>query len=467
MHYTARITYPLGVAALVCSLLIMFLDHEGWDVILYLTLTLWAGAFFFFALNRKSGGPLDLLEIGGLYMVILLMYACVPLIGFLSNGMAYHPSNDDRLFQARPGGEDIAEVARYYLIYLLSFGCCYLLVRGKGKKPQFSLIKQSNRTLVRMIALYLVVRSCPEILKLAFDVPVSESYAASYTSYRGLPLIVQQIANHARGIGIVLSLILVTVLASDFARRKRLLAAWICLEILLALWNMGSRTALFVVLLSLALAYHYLVETLRFRALLVGGIVGLAAFLMLGLFRDGVEGDHEGIGWNFFERSSEFEILFGNAFELARLKANGALDDIMPTLYYADFLKLIPQQLLSVPKLDLAALYVRTFHADYEASGGGLAFGAISESLSGLGVFDLLWRGAFVGLMLGFIQRIFMKTRVNIQGVVFYLWVTVMSYQMFRDTTFSLVPRFLFQFVPAVVLSQVFARLVTQPRHSS
>jgi len=109
--------------------------------------------------------------------------------------------------------------------------------------------------------------------------------------------------------------------------------------------------------------------------------------------------------------------------------------------------------LFPIHKLDPSNWYVQTFYPDYADHGGGFAFGAIAESLAGLGWIDVIWRGALIGWIFGRIRKYFAMSAATFWRYLFYLWVTVFCYQTFRVTTLVLLPRAIYLFaLPAIIL---------------
>jgi hypothetical protein len=163
---------------------------------------------------------------------------------------------------------------------------------------------------------------------------------------------------------------------------------------------------------------------------------------------------------------TEFEILFGNAFHVNRLVGAGLADPPVGATW-ADLLALVPQQVSPVPKVSPADWYVRTYFPDYAATGGGLAFGTIAESLLGGGLFGVVWRSALLGLALARFHAHVSPATGRLWPLLLYVWMTVSVYNSFRATTFILLGYVSYRFFPVVLavglLSHVLREIATRP----
>ena len=174
-----------------------------------------------------------------------------------------------------------------------------------------------------------------------------------------------------------------------------------------------------------------------------------------------------GPGWNPFTHDSEFGVIFANAVEIDRLKAIGATRELPAGFAFADFLALVPQQLLPFAKTNAGIWFLTEFHPWMLDQGGGLAFGAIAESVLGSGVLSALWRGAAIGLIFALLHRRVALGKPTMWALCFYVWLTVSSYQCFRATTFALIVPFVYQFVVAWVLVTILSVMFRRAPASS
>jgi hypothetical protein len=101
------------------------------------------------------------------------------------------------------------------------------------------------------------------------------------------------------------------------------------------------------------------------------------------------------------------------------------------------FTALIPQAVSPFEKFSPGDWYMATYYPEAYARGLGLGFGAIAESVIGLGWIDLAWRAVVLGVAFGLIHRWRVHSK-TFWADAFYLWLTVWAYWAFRDATFSL-----------------------------
>ena len=64
----------------------------------------------------------------------------------------------------------------------------------------------------------------------------------------------------------------------------------------------------------------------------------------------------------------------------------------------------------------------------------------------------MLVRGAIVGLLLGLIHRWMTRRVLNLWMLAYYVWITMWSYHMIRNTTFTLVSWSVFHFLAPILL---------------
>jgi hypothetical protein len=292
-------------------------------------------------------------------------------------------------------------------------------------------------------------------VNLVYGLGQSDSYEESYLMYRGLPLVLQQVLNHLNGMIFTLEILIMLLLVRNFHQYKRWILGWVCFQIAsLFVTGVGSRTELLVILMAFGVSYHYWVRPIKMRVALIVGTVGLLLFMSLGIVR-GLRELNTDNGINPLGYANEFEIVLGNAYDISHIRTGGEAKDIFPQFYLSDFFNLVPQQFLPFKKIDLAYWYVNGFYPDFAEGGGGLAFGAIPESMLGLGWVDAIWRGALVGVVFAWLYRRVLNGKQSIWSVGFYTWVLVFSYQCFRGTTFLLVPRAFYQFLSVVVWAKI------------
>jgi hypothetical protein len=196
--------------------------------------------------------------------------------------------------------------------------------------------------------------------------------------------------------------------------------------------------------------YHRLVRPIPNWAIVGGAGGAIVGFTMLGLIRAGVGGDARLV--NPFLHTTEFDVLFGNAVELARAVKRNTLGQVPVALHFADLAALVPQQFVPFVKIEPAAWFANRFYPQYAAMGGGLAYGTIAEAMIGGGSFGAAARGAALGAVFAAIHTFYARRARSYWAVVFYVWATSLCYQSYRATTFLFLTMFVYRFLPVVVL---------------
>jgi hypothetical protein len=256
-------------------------------------------------------------------------------------------------------------------------------------------------------------------------------------------------------------------MALVLALMSRNIGRWIvflllCIEGLVALAGLGSRTELFVLIFAALVGYNYFVR--QVPTLLVFALAGalILVFLVLGTLRsESVDVDGEDF-WISLVTMNEFTSVFLNALDALRLQREGLAESIFPAMYYSDLMNAIPQQLLPFEKLQLGRWYVETFYPDYAEMGGGLAFGIVAESVVGLGAPEIIIRGLLLGSCFAGLHAWVAKSKPGLWKTTFYVWLLVWSYQVVRSTSLVLVPMFVYHFLPVVVAFKVLEFLLTE-----
>ena len=410
-------------------------------------------------LHRRAGGvPL---ELGGVYLAVVLLYGLLPLIFFLILEGVYTPLNDARLFTIAPDNESVGRTGVYYLVYAATFVLAYLSVRGRRSIGRAQQLRPDKSTFYSVVVLLLMARSTLLLANMLFAAD-STSYVESYTRFNQLPLIAQQLLGHLNGMSMVIGIAAIVAAAGSWRRYRYLVLLWLGVEGAMLVVGLGARTAFFVFCLALVISLHIRHRPFKMLTLALVGSAMVAVFLLFGFLRGGGAGEVGGPLVAIAQTASEFESLFANAIDLNRLRSNGELEGEAMWLaaYFGDFIALFPQQIIPFQKVNLSHWYVTTYYPEFAESGGGLAFGAIAEALLGNGVPDLLVRAAIVGITFGLIDRHYNRGIVTFWKCVFYVWIVCFCYQAFRSTTGALLPMFMFHFVPAYLGIRIFSGLL-------
>jgi oligosaccharide repeat unit polymerase len=436
------------------------------DVIAPLIVGVLATVALFRVLSRRRHGVTPWFELGAVYSAVVTLYLVYPLVGFLALDGAYTPLNDRRLRLLHPTAAEVGRIGWVYAAHLSAFALAYVLRRGRLPAHGRAL-RGPRRTVVLATAATFTLVTVFELFIRAFFDTAATTYAGTYLAARRLPLFVAQVANHVTGAKFVLSVILLAALFWRYGKYRLVIAAWLIAISALTAVRLGSRTDVVLLLLAAAMMYHLLVRPLPPRVVLAIAGAGLSGFIALGIVR-GLSGGATGKSSpNPFRYSSEFETVFANAVHLNRVKHT--IGGLSIAFYLADLTALVPQQVAPFPKIDRAEWYVSTFFPEYAAVGGGLAFGAGSEAILAGGWIAAVMLGGALGLCFAQVHRFYARRADRFWVFVMYVWVTTLSYQAFRNTTFSLLVLFVYRFVPVFVTVNLLAsnigRLSGGPGH--
>jgi hypothetical protein len=386
---------------------------------------------------RSIEGKLPYFEIGAFYAAVTALYAAYPLLQYVLRGYDY-PRGDYRMVALRFRPDTFGLMGWWYVLYLFCFCVAYVLVRGtRPVEGRFEVSRPDTTTIVSIVILLAAARMFFVVLGLFFDMSGS-SYLDSYLVIQRLPLFVRQIAAQVQGIGLTLQIMFVIALTCAKRRSFRIiLIVYLALTTLSHLIWPGGRIHLLALLIAAVAAHHLTVRRVPFRWAAVAAAAGFALLILLAALRSQAGTPYGHISDRFADHT-EFEVIFGNAVDLKYLQhASGFFLD-KPNLYWAGLFAFIPQQFLPIVKDTSGGWYARTYYLDYFQSGGGLAFGVLAEGVVGHGQSEMLWRGALVGIVFGLLHRLLGRRRLSLYGFIFYIWVTVWSYQTVRNGTFGM-----------------------------
>lgn len=403
-----------------------------------------------------KGGALDL---GVVFSWIVFVYAWLPILGWILAQQGYGGLQDQRVIDNNPVSSEMVYVGACYLVFLAGFALVYGWQRNIVTKSPM-LIKASWLQVFTVVVGAALILSANFLSKLLLGVEQAESYSASYTQYRQFPLLVQQLMGGVSQIefSILLASMVFTIAWKPHLHRYVAIAV---LGVLLsAVLSGGSRTFGFLLAFAYVVCLSIYIKHFKVTHLALIGWVGLVLFTLSGVLRSGDNGFGGGI--LTLLQGGEFFSIFLNSVDLLRhFTETGGLD-IAGYLYSVDFLKFIPQQVLGVEKLDPAVWYAKTYYPEFYTAGGGLAFGAIAESVVGFGIPEALARGGLLGAAYAFVANRCISGRMTPFKVFIYVWFVVMSYQAVRDTTFSVFSRFAFQVLPVLIFVAVSHRVILQ-----
>lgn len=439
----------IPAACLAVPFLSPLLTSDQWAVLLPVLAA--TAILIGFIVALRTYGPVSFLEIGVVYAGCVYAYGTYTMIRYMLNGFTLPDWTDSRMFVFNPAPGELGRLTWLYTLYLVSFCVVYYAARPARETPRAEVRDEPDKTMFIITALFLVVvRTGVAVVTSLYHLH-AETYIEEYAAIQHLPRLPRQLFSWLLGSEQTLQIMFMLALLCHYRRRRWPLLTILGLWTLLNLFRPGARTALFFLLLAVAVGFERIVRCIRLRTLLVAVCVGFVVYLAMGIKRAQRE---EGEGKIEITHSySEFEGIFANAVDIAYgAQAEGAFRG-QPKLYFGDVIATIPQQFVPFQKSSAAEWYAQTYYTAYYAAGGGLAFGIVSEALVGYGWPELIWRGALIGIVFALIHRRVMRGSVSFWMLTLYVWSTVWCYQTVRNTTFGLLMLFVQRmFVPFVAV---------------
>jgi hypothetical protein len=398
------------------------------------------------------------LDLGVVFVAILLVYGFVPSVGLLLAHQGVGHIIDERL----SSGYDVADVEDVQWMHLLLVQGFFLGYFAGPKKVATRLadgFSLDAKSLVKpLVTLAIVASLLPTLMVTIWGGDVGADYISSYTVLRNAPMLVQQVYGIFNQLQFSALVAAVVVLIAAEPQRHPWVALALGINMLYASFSGGSRTFAFLAFFSYIVVISIFVPGLNLRKTFLCIISALLLFMIAGVFRD----KQDDAGFIYLFQTGEFTGLFINAIDLKERFAAGVGEDIRSALYLADALRLIPSQLIGGVKLDPAQWYAETFYPDYFDAGGGFAFGILSECAAGFGLPEAAARGLLLGLIFRFLRNYLMGAQASVAKVFAYVWMVAICYQSYRDTTFSLAVRALYQVVPVLLVIGMFERRGTR-----
>jgi hypothetical protein len=394
--------------------------------------------------DRNGGVPIS--DIGALYLVVLTLYFVFPIATYWARGMRFTEFNDARLYAAMPTQAQIAAVEWRYVAYILPFVIVYLLAAPTViSRPK--LLNANPRIFFWTV---LILAGVEAEIKV-FDV-INKISGGNYSdvslnnleAHRNVPHLLAQIDARCDSMAVVAQAATLVFLFCRYKKYRLVIFAWLSIEAITVVGGLGARTPLVLLILMMAILYDRFVNRIKPLAALCGAVLFLSGYLVFGFVRSQTEGAVSRA--TFTNSGNEFEALFANAFDLYRRAENGTLPPVPAQVRFADFIAPIPSQLLPFEKLDKAVWYTRVL--GIENTGGGYAFGVISEGAIGWGSVELALQGMLTAYLLALLQRWYRSNSQKYWVLVIYLYCEVSCYWLFRQGTFYFVPLLFLNVLP-------------------
>ena len=428
------------------------LSHEGDLPVVIPALVLLNCATLFLVLLSMPSFRMPVFEIGTMFAIVVAIYGFVPLVQYQLRGGVYGAASDNRLWISQPTAEEVGMVGWAHVLFLMSFGIAYLLMRRGSEFEVHSSEDVSWKQLMFAGVLLAAAMVVQFGIEMAFDLSYS-TYVESYLVVEKLPQSLRQVYGHLPGIIFTLKLLL---LAGVFVRSRNpmyIVGIWLGIELLMLLVRMGWRTYLMLSIGATLLFFHVYVR--RVNSLILAGIGAavLGGFLVLGMMRNSALEDAF-VGTGVWEQSNEMEAVFANAVDLMQQRARSTIR-LPPEAQISELTAFIPQQLLPFQKFDYAQWYAQQ---TYVTDGYTSAFGTIAQALAGVGWWELTGRGLLIGLIFGGLHRFFANRSERWLYLVAYAWLIAMSYQSFRATTLQPFAVFCLEALPVFMVMRLVPR---------
>jgi hypothetical protein len=360
-----------------------------------------------------------------------LIYIALPAVFFALSGFEWSETSDSRLILLRANVDDVADYVWRGALYLSGFCVTYIVVIWNLRKAASAIVIPVTATDAAICAL--IVAACfyyQTAINVAFGVSLSENDAAFPADgiNPNLPLMIAQITYNIMAVQRIAKLALIVALVGLWKNKwaKFALAVFLLSELFLTVALFGPRTYFTILILATVLSFHKMVRPISVPVLAAGGILFLSLLLAYGYLRDYSGYDRD------LSTGNEFQVLMGTDLHMREMVANGL--KIPPQVLWSELLMLIPQQLLSIEKIDPSIWYL--LESGYSETGSGYMFGVQSQAETGWGNPELFVRGVLLALVLGFIYRQYVRRPPSFPLTVSYIWLLTAIYYSYRAATF-------------------------------
>lgn len=412
-------------------------------------------ALMWTAISRRDRA-LPIFDVGAIFAFVMLLYTAVPQIGFMVGGLAFTVLSDSRMLQYNPTAYDVGAFGWRYVVYFAGFATAYLLFR---RTADIAVIRMPGKaTTIAIIWWALVLAAFLVSLWGATGFSFLRSYddlEGQQSLFESLPLIVQQVSHNAYGILLILKYALLIVLYSSWPRRRWLIFCWIAAEVCITVATFGARTPLLHFLAANVMLYHIAVKPLSFGNAVGSVVVLTAGALIYGFLRNVVEAD---IGdAPLLSTTNEFQSVFATGYDVAQRYFSGSLP-VPLQVYFADVLRLIPQQFLPFPKIEPSGWYLREI--GFDGLGIGFMFGAIAVGVITGDWPSLAIHGFSLGWILAVVHNWYGRHNKNFYVTLSYLWTCLAVYYCIRASTLYITVWVGYRLLPALLLIYMSAKLI-------
>jgi hypothetical protein len=444
----------------------LFFAGDELRAVLAPALVVAAVTLLYLSVQIRREGHLPIFEAATFFVLATAVYSIVPLLQFALGGMEIGLSGDNRLHQWQPTPAEFGNFAWRHVFLATTFVFVYLPVRGRRLWPLRTPARPMRTTTAVILATMIGLTLWFFLLKL-YTGPGVNPYEGTGTPARPVPYVVLQLANVLFMVRLTLKQCLVVLLLLGWKRRpyRYGLLLWIAAEAVVTVVALGSRSAAMILLLTFLVGYHRLVRPLRVSSAFVAGAVVLLGFLLFGVFRD-IDPDMRSQGHQaIWGAATEFQVLYGNAYDLQMRKTMEMLPALPRQLPFCDLYRLIPSQLLPFYKWDPAQWYMEEV-LGLRGTGGGLMFGIVAQSVVGFGYYELIARAFLLALFYAFAHRVYRRYSHSFWMTIAYLFILTWAYYAFRSTSFEILYRLIYYLAPTWLIVKLLTIVVTRAKAS-
>lgn len=414
-------------------------------VYLFPFLVIALGLIFRILMAPRYRSPDRAMDAGEVLLAIFLIYGFVPGVAFALMEGGFGEIGDNRLY----GGfllEQLYYTQTLFLLFVGSFALFYMFIRNKvsGKLDHGS---QTTRLVWPVVSTAIALTAVLIMISIIWGAEVGGSYISSYTELRSAPVIIQQFAGIGSQIQLALIIAAVSFAVAAWPTRHVYVAIALFSNIAFTVIVGGSRANAFLAFLAYIIAASIYAPSFRVRRAALLAVPGLILFLVAGLFRDS-DANVELLSFFF---TSEFTGVFVTALDLNMRFPDGFSGQAPFNLYTVDLFRLIPSQFLPFEKVNPSDWYSKNFYGTYYDLGGGFAFGVLSEIVLGQGIPEAIIRGGMLGTIMALIANRLHTPSASPTKIIAYIWLIVIGYQCYRDTTFSIAARAFFHLSPVLI----------------
>lgn len=385
-----------------------------------------AASMLTIARKHKS---LPIHDIGFVYVSYVLLYAAFPVLKFVLFDFEWPPLSDIRLLKLPVDLASMAILYTYIGVHVLFFCIGYFMV--KHKEHDAIVLPKSTVKIVLFFFCAFVFLTASKLLMDAI-LGVSDGYNEKLLSISSQPQIVKQLyfLVNSSIFGVALFTLVLSLLNWDKCKKYFFLI--IIIKVIPPLIAMGSRHEAVTFLFLGVLGYHLIIQRIASAKIILIGLCGLLAMLIIGALRSYSEG-----ALIAFVASNEFEASFATFYE------NILNPNASPpwTVYVSDFLSLFPQQLLPFEKIDSSRWYLNEYMPGITEENPeiGYGFGVISEVAIGLGIYELIVKSVLVGAVFAWLKNKIYTTKTDVIWLVIYFFCIVTAFRTFRSSSFELI----------------------------